>query len=466
MLRVLPIVLFALGACQTEGEVQDDTAAPVDTTPVGAPMTGHCTYINGFSKADECKEYRGSAWTETTAADDCSAPMIASDPGTFVAGTGCAVDPKLGECVIAGGTADEVALVFPGDDPSMCGGVAMGCGFGDGVFTPAGVCAGTDVPDDGGPSVPFQPFELRCVDPLPGEPAGASDGQVCTWGAVSACTEEGRKFVDYASCDTIRTQRPYVGYAVTSTTAPDDARLSDADWQAELDWVTSQVESCSCTCCHAGSNAPDGASGWDIEQGPIWIDLVDDDGLAMLAGWVDSTAFGAFDPADNNGFDRSTTGLPTSDVARMQRFLVGELARRGLDEADFAETKPFGGILYDQLFYEPAPCTGDVGVAADGTITWTGGGARYLYLLEQGSRSPGVPPNLDVPEGTLWRLDVAPTADPLTSGVSYGAEPAGSAQTVPMMGPAPALMAGTTYYFVALKDIYQPVTRCTFVYGG
>jgi hypothetical protein len=215
-------------------------------------------------------------------------------------------------------------------------------------------------------------------------------------------------------------------------------------------------------CCHHTEIAPDGASGWHVDDDAIWTDGLDDDGLAMLAGWVDSTAFGAFEPEDNNGFDRHTTGLPTTDVPRMVAFLEGELGRRGLARPDFATTPPFGGILFDQLFYEPGPCASGTGVGADGSVEWEGGAARYVYVLERDAMSPGVPPNLDTPDGTLWRLDVAPTADALPSGVDYGSEPSGSFQAVPASGAAPTLVSGTTYYLVVLRDVYQPIERCLF----
>ena len=51
--------------------------------------------------------------------------------------------------------------------------------------------------------------------------------------------------------------------------------------------------------------------------------------LAMMAGWIDSTAFGAFDPADNNGFAREITGMPSTDPDRMKAYFEGELARQG-----------------------------------------------------------------------------------------------------------------------------------------
>jgi hypothetical protein len=50
--------------------------------------------------------------------------------------------------------------------------------------------------------------------------------------------------------------------------------------------------------------------------------------------------------------------------------------------------------------------------------------------------------------------------------VAYGSEPDGASQSWPVDGDAPALVAGQTYYLVALLDIYQPATRCLFTAGG
>lgn len=458
-------VVGVVAACGGEPAV-DDTGVETDDTEVAGPAAiGRCDYTNTFSDGPECKEYLGSAWTETTAAESCGTETLAATAGTFTAGEACPTDDVLGRCDVGEGTPDAYALVFPGTDPADCEGVVIGCAFAQGTFTPSALCEDGGGGGGGGATV-FQPFELVCVEPLEGEPPGdGPEGDVCTWTAISACTEEGRRYTDYGSCDAVFTQRPYAPYPVTPTTPVDDPRLDDAAWVAEYDWVTKQVEACACVCCHSTEAAPEaGTSGWYLEAGPIWVDTLDDDGLAVLAGWVDSTAFGAFDPDDNNGFSRDVTGLPTSDADRMVAFLEGELARRGLDRDDFADTEPFGGPLYDQLFYEPGPCRNGEGVARDGTVTWNNGRARYVYVLAEGSQSPGVPPNLDTPVGTIWRLDVAPTADALESGIAYGSEPTGTSQAVPTSGAPAALVPGTTYYVVALKDVYQPLTRCTFTY--
>jgi hypothetical protein len=454
------LLVGLLAACQTGDEDTEDTDADTD---IAVSVAGSCAYVNTFSKADECKEYVGAGWTTETATADCAAPLVGADPGTFTDGVACDDSAILGKCRVNAGNDDEYAIVSPGTNADDCSGAALGCGFANGTFEPSPLCDGTSGGGGGGGGV-FVPFEQTCQDPLPGEPVGASEGgQVCTWGAISACTEEGRNFSEYASCDAVLSQRPYYGADIPYDTPANDPRLSDSAYMGEMDWVTDQVKACACLCCHSSTLPPEGPSGWNIDAGPLWIDMLDDDGLAVLAGWVDSTAFGAFPPEDNNGFDRSTTGLPTNDIPRMLAFLESELARRGLERTDFANTDPFGGPLYDQLVYEPSPCTAGEGVAADGTVTWNGGPVRYLYVLTADASAPGVPPNLDTPAGTLWRLDVAPTDDAVASPLTYGTVPAGMTQKVPASGAPPTLVSGTTYYLYALKDIYQPLTRCLFV---
>ena len=146
----------------------------------------------------------------------------------------------------------------------------------------------------------------------------------------------------------------------------------------------------------------------------------------------------------------------------MQRFLVTELARRGLVEADFAGAPPFGGPLADQLTYEPQACEGSAGIDSSGLVRWSGGGARYLYILEADSANPGVPPNLDLPEGTIWRLDVGPEDSSMTSGLTYGTVPQGATQTFPASGAPAPLVSGQTYYLYAMMDVALPLSRCLF----
>ncbi|MEE2828193.1 MAG: proteinase inhibitor [Myxococcota bacterium] len=430
---------------------------------LGEPL-GRCIYINGFSGSLECKEYLGSNWTDEAIADNCAAPVPGSDPGTFEEGLSCDRSSILGQCFIDAGTVEAATIVFPGEEGDSCAGLAMGCGFAGGEYVPAAACGGEDPDVDFGPSTPFEPFAQVCVDPLPGTPPGMGPGgQVCTWEAISAATEEGRYYSDYASCDPVLTQRPYWAAEVVADTPSDDPRYSDKFYMLEYAWATEQVESTACVCCHSAADSPNNLpSGWYVDGAGLWTDTLDDDGLAMLAGWIDSTAFGSFAPRDNNGFHRHTVGLPTTSPKRMQRFLVTELARRGLVEADFAGAPPFGGPLADQLTYEPQACEGSAGIDSSGLIRWAGGGARYLYVLQADSANPGVPPNLDLPEGTLWRLDVGPEDSPMTSGVTYGTVPQGATQSFPADGAPAPLLSGQTYYLYAMMDVALPLSRCLF----
>jgi len=453
MLRRLALALTALSlaACATPAE-----------DPFISDAIGRCTYVNGFNDRNECKEYLGSSWTQDAMQDNCESPVPGSDPGLLELDLGCPQDDLLGVCYVDAGTIEANTLYFLNGDGYDCSGLAVGCSFAGGEFAPAAACGGEDPLPPQGTTV-FPPLELNCVDPIEGEPAGnGPDGQVCTWEAISASTEEGRSFDDYASCDTVRKQRPYYAVDTETGTPDDDPRYSDPEWQEEYEWVNSQVEASACICCHKPGLAPDGPSQWWLGQEGIWTDALSDEGVGMMAGVVDSTAFGAFHPDDNNGFSRLMTGMPSTQPKRMRAFFLDALARRGLTEADLADATPFGGPLYDQLIYEPGVCADDVGVAADGTMNWVGGRARYVYVLEADAQNPAVPPNLDLPDGTLWRVDVSPQDNPITDGIVYGEQPDGAFQAFPESGAPPELIAGEDYYLYVLADIYQPLTRCLF----
>jgi hypothetical protein len=459
LLVLLTPVALALSACGSP---------PVDLDDVPDDAAGHCVYDNQFSQLEECREYLGAAWDEQAATADCAA-----QDGTFSWGGGCGYDDELGRCVLNAGEDDVYRLVFPGDDDGQCASLQRGCElFGGGAFVPAAACGGVDLETGGagsGGSV-FLPPEQMCVDPLPGESAGQSEGgQVCTWSAISGCTEPGRNFSEYGSCDAVLTQRPYWPAPPAEPLAPegDDPRLLDPSYVDELAWAKSEVEACGCICCHSERVAPNAApSNWYVEAPGVWVDSFYPTGLALGAGWVDSTSFGAFAKHDNNGFEREATGLPSSNPERMKAFFEAELAYRGFTRDDFAGSEPFGGPLYAQRVYEPSDCVAPQGVDAGGEVSWSGGDARYLYVLEEGAANPGAPPNLDTPEGTLWRVDVAPDQDAVASGVAYGAVPTGATQRVPASGSAPALEHGRRYYLYVLADVGIPITRCLFTAGG
>ena len=120
-------------------------------------------------------------------------------------------------------------------------------------------------------------------------------------------------------------------------------------------------------------------------------------------------------------------------------------------------------MFYEQDIYEPQDCENGEGVDDDGVVRWEGGRARYLYSLEEGSRNPGVAPNLDKPEGTLWRIDTVPPAVPMKTGeVTFGVVPEGHEQEVPAATTAPATLAPGRYLIFALADVGVPMTRCVF----
>ncbi|MEM6931740.1 MAG: proteinase inhibitor [Myxococcota bacterium] len=454
-MRTVFTVLAVAAACTESPPAQ--TADPVE----GA--RGRCTYLNGFSEREECKEYVGAEWTDATMRTDCAAPLPATAAGAFVADEGCDTSAILGTCRVGSGTPRATNTYFLDGPGYTCDGLATGCGFSGGTYEPAPACEGapTEPPAD---REVFAPYRQVCVDPLPGEPPGQGpDGQVCTWEAISGSTEEGRRYQDYASCDPVFTQRPAFAVDRATNTPPDDPRLTDPEWQAEFAWVNAQVEANACACCHTAELSRFGPALWWLEQEGLWVDALSPGGLGMMAGWVDSTAFGTFDAVDNNGFDRSVAGLPTTNPERMVAFFEGELARRGITRADLEDTPPFGGPLYDQIVYEPSMCPPEVSIGADGSLNWIGGVARYVYVMSLDSASPGVPPDLDLPAGVMWRLDVAPESAPVASGLRYGELPPGTSQGFPADGSPEPLVSGQTVYLYVTADVTLPITRCLAV---
>lgn len=451
---ILAAAVLVLAGCRCNG-------GPVPVLP--EKIVGSCVYKNQFSKLEECTDYVGE-WAEKEATDDCTGK------GSAFSGKPCGIEQRLGYCILGGAGSKFSRITFPGVDATACASAKRGCEFfGGGVFDAAPVCGGV-IGEPMGTGLPtfLQPVRT-CVDPKAGEPAGKSDGgKVCTWEMISGATEEGRHFEDYASCDRVRTQRPYYPVGVRAEAADPDVRMNDPAYAAEVAWIKSQVQATACVCCHS-TRAPEGSSNWFIESAPNFINSFGNRGLAMGAGWVDTVGFGAYPKAENNGFSRATPADPahsifvTTDDTRMRTFFEKELAARGVARSVYPPGTYGAGPLDDQRFYEPKPCTGSEGVAADGTITWLNGKARYVYVLEENAGSPTVPPNLDLPQGTIWRLDVPATGTPLASGtVRYGQLPLGAAQRFPAEGAPAALTKGQKYYLYVLADIVVPNTRCIF----
>lgn len=426
-MRRFPLFLLlsipAFAACQ-----QEDPAPPA-TVKAEQTIFGHCVYMNPFSQKEECREFRGKDWTREAANDACKAQSSEVQAGA------CSYEQTLGACLLNEAPEKVTALIFPGSDVASCANTELGCEvFAGGVFEAAGVCVGKtdDTPVTPG-TTPFTPSELICIDPLPGEAPGLSDGgKVCTWQAIQGATEEGRHFADYVSCSTVRTQRPYYPSGPGGIPTLPDARLEDPAYAAELAWVTEQTLATACVCCHQGSETPKGAAVWDIEAEGNWVNTFSPYGLAFMGGFLDSSLFGTYPASENNGFNRDTTGIPTTDPARMAAFFAKEIELRGFTTDYYKDWDPVPDFLYAQSIYEPVACDADVGVYADGSIHWVGGNARYVYVLEGTAKNPGVAPNLDLPDGTIWRIDVPPSANGLKSGdVRFGEVPATAKQKFP-----------------------------------
>jgi hypothetical protein len=79
---------------------------------------------------------------------------------------------------------------------------------------------------------------------------------------------------------------------------------------------------------------------WDINKPYVWIAQMTNRGVVIMSGQLPSNALGVLPPEDNNGFDRSVTGAPTTDVERFQAFFKAEADRRGITPADIAKMKP------------------------------------------------------------------------------------------------------------------------------
>jgi hypothetical protein len=456
-LSLVLVLLCLVAGCQCGGGGE----IPI----VPEKVVGHCIYVNRFSSLEECRDYVGE-WTDEAAVEDCK------DQGsTAVLGSACNLEQRLGYCFLGGENERWTRISFPGVDAQKCGSMQRGCElFGGGVFDPAPVCGGQVEDSGGGTGLPtFQQPVLNCVEPKPGEPPGMSPGgKVCTWEMISGATEPGRSFMDYASCDRVRTQRPYYPVAPAENAEREDARMRDPAYVAEVNWVRSQIEATACVCCHS-TRAPKGPSNWYVESPGNFINSFNPRGLAMGAGWINTVGFGAYPREQNNGFSRATPENPhdsifvTTDPARIMSFFETELFHRGYKREDFAGQTYGAGPLDEQRFYRPTLCENGEGVAADGTLSWRGGKARYVYVLEADAASPTVPPNLDLPEGTLWRIDVPADGTPVTSGtVRYGVVPTGLSQRFPASGRPDSLTSGRTYYLYVLADIIVPVTRCLF----
>ena len=450
---------FALVALTCLSAIYTSCGEP-KTVDLPASVFGHCVYFDSQSDSDQCKELRGDLWNSENAEEECARNEATLNEGSCP----FADDDQLGACLLEREEERVVRVIVSGDDASKCNSSETGCQvFGGGEWVPAQNCGADvdldDVYDNENYAVPA--YET-CVEPLNGVPGQSAGGQVCTVTLIGACTEEGRDYNDYGSCDDVRTQQPYYGRNPNDTEPAQDPRLNDPEYAAEVEWVKSQINSCACVCCHSG-DAPDGPSIWSIDAEDNFANQFTTFGLGFASGDIDSSLLGSYAEGENNGFTRLQSGVPSNDEARMKAFFEGEIAHRGLSADDFADYGRIPPPFDDQDLYVPEMCEKGEGIDENGTLSWSGGRARFVYVLEAGSQNPGAPPSRDLPEGVLWRVDTVPPAIPMKTGeVTFGVVPEGTRQVFPTSS-VDELVSGRTYLIYVQTDLMLPSTRCLFV---
>jgi hypothetical protein len=438
------------------------TACPPSAKPaLSDKVVGRCEYTGQFSKLTECKDYLG-AWTFEASQREC-----ADLKGVFEGGILCQPAEFLGACLFA--TAPEQARTYiVSNNTAKCGSARTGCEtFGGGYWDVSPLCGGANDELVVLENAWTRP-ERVCLTPKAGEPPGSSpNGQVCLWQGIHGATENGRSYRDDASCDRSRSGRPYYQRPADPRYDQPDPRRSDPAYLAEEAWVRSQINATACVCCHAKAS-PNGESAiFDIDRPGSLANQLTDRGIGQASGLLSSIPLGAWPADQNNGFSKSDLEHPadsvflSTDPARMKTFWSRELAHRGLTLADFDGVPDGFGPLSEQYGFRPEACTGSERIAADGTLFWGKCRARYVYVLEAAARAPTVFPNLDVPVGTVWKLDVPATGAPLVSGtVQYGVAPEGTQQAVPAAGAPAALESGKQYFLYVTADQMLPITRC------
>lgn len=88
----------------------------------------------------------------------------------------------------------------------------------------------------------------------------------------------------------------------------DDPRLTDPDYL----WLQSEIERCTCRCCHTTGLGGPGVHRWDLAYKPVWIDSASDWALDVLRGETDE-------------YEQT---LPSSDPDRVWETIGLELTRR------------------------------------------------------------------------------------------------------------------------------------------
>jgi hypothetical protein len=323
-------------------------------------------------------------------------------------------------------------------------------------------------------ATPYVMPEAVClpVDDLPDLDAGvqttvSADGveSVCVWDHFNGNAPEGRDFTEFSDCTAVWTQGPGWFTPPARQYVSEDAVLDDPAHTEERTWARDQIAASGCACCHASGSGSGHTSGFDIDAPGVWTDSMTNAQLAMSAGWFEEhRLFAHFEATDNHGFDRTQTLWPTTDPARMEAFFAAEFARRGGDQADMDEAQGQFDALFGPVLEAPGACIDPYEGLVDGKLVWNGNGVRQLLLQEEGADNAAFPPNLHLPEGTVWAVYVDKDGALIESGtVAPGVVPAGATQLIPADGSPPELVPGRTYKLHVTTDIMSLApARCTF----
>lgn len=321
-------------------------------------------------------------------------------------------------------------------------------------------------------ATPFLWPEQVCVDAdgleLSEDTELSDDGEVCVWDNFSGNVPEGMAFTDLLTCDRSFTQGPPWFAPPGRVYESDSALLDDPEYAEDLEWVSDQVATSGCACCHDSASGSGHTSGFDVSAPGIWTDSMTNSQLSMAAGmFAEEDLFGHYDASANHGFDRTETLFATTDPERMKAFFTAEFERRAGSEEDLEEALGQFDALFGRLFEDVYDCIDPYEGIVEGTVTWNGDGVRQIYILEEDAPTPGFPPNLHLPEGTVWALFVDPASAPLESGtVVPGVVPDGTIQAWPEDGSAPDLIEGRTYRLYTSPDVMIPrEANCTFTWN-
>ena len=130
----------------------------------------------------------------------------------------------------------------------------------------------------------------------------------------SECLPEGESMTDEVCLAVVEVDGRYPGTSENKSgaeTPQDDPRIDDPD----LAWLKSEIERCTCVCCHKTSYGGPGVYFYDLEFAPVWIDSASNWSLGVMAGFTT---------------DEEQT-LPSTDRERLVEVIERERERRRTD---------------------------------------------------------------------------------------------------------------------------------------